>query len=351
MNKLRIALAATLHKKVNKDSNGGTEVFVYLLGHELAKRGHQVTIFATGDSQVNFKLYPISTEININRLEQNQKLFYGYQLLESQLIAQKQNEFDIIHVNYYEPFLFAPFSKFISKPVVYTVHSDLFVSVEWIKVIQNTVKSTDIFVFVSKNAADNASSLKNKTYIYNGIDISTFPFSETHDNYLLWLGRIRRKKGILEAAEVAIQSKETVVISGVMDNSEEELFYNQKVKPLIEIHSNIKFIGPADFEKKINLYQRAKAFLFPISWEEPFGLTMIEAMACGTPVIAFNRGAVSEIIEDNKTGFITNNVDEMVEKIKQIDQIDRHQCRRLVEEKFNISKMTDNYEKLYYSLI
>lgn len=348
---MKIAIGATLHKKVHQRSTGGTEVFAYLLAKELTKRGHLVTVFASGDSQVDGQLQGIGSEEEINKIEQNQRLFYGYQLLESQLLVLKQKEFDVIHINYFESFLFTPFSKLIEKPVVYTVHSDLFTSELWQKLTNETVKNSDKFVFVSKNAHDKASVLTNKTYIYNGIDTADFPFSKNHGNYLFWLGRVRKKKGIKEAVEVAIKSGENLIISGVIDNPEEKIFFETEVGPLIKKNKNIKFIGPVNFSEKVKLYQEAKAFLFPVSWEEPFGLTMVEAMATGTPVIGFNRGAVSEIIEDEKTGFIVENVDQMVNRLKQIDQIDRSRCRQRVEENFSLERMVDNYEKTYLEVI
>ena len=348
---MKIAIGATLHKKVNQLSTGGTEVFAYLLAKELTKRGHIVTVFASGDSQVEGRLQGIANEEEINKTDQSQRLFYGYQLLESQLLVLKQKEFDVIHINYFESFLFTPFSKLIEKPIVYTVHSDLFTSELWQKLTNETVKNSDKFVFVSKNAHDKASVLTNKTYIYNGIDTADFPFSKNHGNYLFWLGRVRKKKGIKEAVEVAIKSGENLIASGVIDNPDEKIFFENEVEPLIKKNKNIKFIGPVSFSEKVKLYQEAKAFLFPVSWEEPFGLTMVEAMATGTPVIGFNRGAVSEIIEDEKTGFVVENVDQMVNRLKQIDQIDRSRCRQRVEENFSLERMVDNYEKMYLEVI
>ena len=350
MNKLKIALGATLHKKVQIDSTGGTEIFLYFLARELVKKGHAVTVFASGDSIVEGNLHGISTEEEINRMEQNQRIFYGFQLLESELIAQNQDKFDIIHINYFEPFLFTPFSKLIKKPVIYSVHSDLFVSEAWQKLTLQMVKPEDKFIFVSKNAYNQAKLIKNKTYIYKGIDISIFPFSPNHDNYLLWLGRVRKKKGIKEAVEAAIQSDQQLIISGVIDNPEEKLFFEKEVKPLIDKNNNIKFLGPVNFEKKVKLYQKAKAFLFPVSWEEPFGLTMIEAMACGTPVIGFDRGAVSEVINGGKTGYVVKDVDEMVKKIKDLGNILRADCRNWVEKNFSLNRVVSDYESLYYSI-
>lgn len=351
MNKLKIALGATLHKKVQKNSTGGTEVFLYFLARELVKKGHEVTVFASGDSVVDGTLSGISNEEDINKMEQNQRIFYGYQLLESSLIAQNQDKFDIIHINYFEPFLFTPFSKLIKKPVVYSVHSDLFVSEAWQKLTQVMVKSNDKFVFVSKSASDQAKLIQNKTYIHNGVDTSIFPFSQTHDDYLLWLGRIRKKKGIKEAVLASIQANKRLIISGVIDNPEEKLFFQNEIQPLIENNKNITMLGPSTFEQKIKLYQGAEAFLFPIGWEEPFGLTMIEAMACGAPVIAFNRGAVPEVVRDNHTGYVVKDVDEMVSKIKELDKINRSDCSKHIGENFTLEQMVNKYEALYYSLV
>lgn len=351
MQKLKIAIGTTLHKKITKDSTGGTEIFAYLLVSELVKRGHEVTVFASSDSSLPGKLVGIGTEEENNKVEQAQRLFYGYQLLQSQKITQMQKEFDVIHINYFEPFLFLPFSPLIEKPVIYSVHSDLFQSASWQNLALKSAKPQDKFVFVSKSAHDLAGNLQNKTFVYNGIDISAFPYSESGDNYLLWLGRIRRKKGIKEAVETAVISGERLIISGVIDNPEEEKFFNEEVKPQIEKHPNIEFIGPANHAKKVELYRQAKTFLFPVTWEEPFGLTMVEALSCGTPVIGFRRGAVPEIIKDGENGYVVETVTQMVEKIKVIEQISRQNCRKSVEERFTVEKMVDGYEQLYSQLI
>ncbi len=351
MRKLKIAIGATLHKKSRRNSTSGTEEFAYFLARELVKKGHEVRVFASGDSDIIGNLSGISSEKDINKVEQGQRLFYGFQLLESNMICHNQDEFDIIHINYFEPFLFTAFSQLIKKPVVYTVHSDIFVSPDWQKLTSQMVKPEDKFIFVSKNAFDQAKLLTNRTYIYNGIDTDLFPFSPIHGNYLLWLGRIRKKKGIKEAIEAAVKADEQLIISGVIDNPEERLFYENEIKPLIKNHHKITEVGPSSFEEKIKLYKQAKGFLFPVTWEEPFGLTMVEAMACGTPVIGFKRGAVSEIIDNGVTGYVVNDVSTMADKIKQLELIDRVNCRARVEEKFSLDRMVNDYESLYYSLV
>lgn len=366
---MKIAIGATLHKKINKDSNGGTEMFAYILGTELKKKGHDVTYFATSDSKVNGNLISISTEEETNKVDQNQRLFYGYQLLESCLITEKQDEFDAIHINYFEPFLFAPFSKLIKKPVIYTIHSDLLISPAWQKLLVKMAKPEDRFIFVSKSALNQSPLINQSLYVYNGIDIDQFPFSDYHDDYLFWLGRVRRKKGIKEAVQAASHIKTNLIISGVVDNSEGKYFFENEVQPLIKMNDHVKFIGSSDFTSKVKLYQKAKAFIFPVGWEEPFGLTIIEAMACGTPVIAYARGSIPEIIQDGETGFIVNSSDSDkrgnyitkktgLEGLKvainnlyslSTDEYKKMslKCREVVEKYFSSKKMADSYEKIY----
>ena len=230
------------------------------------------------------------------------------------------------------------------------------------------IKPSDRLVFVSKSALQ-TSFHDNSLFVYNGIEIGQFPFSDEHKDYLFWLGRVRRKKGIKEAVQAATASKKELVISGVIDNAEGKYFFESEVKPLIDMNKSIKFIGPSNFTSKVRLYQKAKAFIFPVGWEEPFGLTIIESMACGTPVIAYDRGAIPEIIEDGKTGFIVNssNADKrgnyvikrtgiagLNEAINKLCSMSAEEyknmclnCRENAEKYFSSKKMADNYEKIY----
>ncbi|NOQ68415.1 glycosyltransferase [Patescibacteria group bacterium] len=183
--------------------------------------------------------------------------------------------------------------------------------------------------------------------VYNGLDIKRFEFKKKHKNYLAFLGRFSFEKGVDTAVKVAAKSGEKIKIAGnIWGNG----FYNEKVEPHLK-KGEIENVGLLGKDKLSDFLGGAKALLFPIRWEEPFGLVMIEAMACGVPVIAFNRGSVSEVVKHGKTGFIVENEEEMIEAIKNIDKIDREECRKHVEENFTVEKMVDGYENAYRKIL
>ncbi|MCK4892129.1 MAG: glycosyltransferase family 4 protein, partial [Candidatus Pacebacteria bacterium] len=206
------------------------------------------------------------------------------------------------------------------------------------------------FVSISFNQRTHTDIKFNYTgTIYNGININDFTFNPKPKNYLVWLGRIHYGKGLWNAINAAKISKEKLIIAGNITCETDEKYF-QSVKPMID-GKQIKYIGEVDSRKKNELLGNAKAVLFPTIWEEPFGLVMIEAMACGTPVIGFNKGSVSEVIKDGKTGFIVKDDKEMIKAIKNIDKIDRAECRKHVEKYFTIEKMVDGYEEVYEKII
>jgi len=185
--------------------------------------------------------------------------------------------------------------------------------------------------------------------IYNGIDIERFPFNYKPKDYLAFLGRMSPEKGPVEAIKIAKKAKMKLIMAAKIDLVDQE-YFAREVKPLID-DKQIKFIGEVNHQGKVKLLKNAKALITPIQWEEPFGLFFVEAMACGTPVIAFRMGSVPEVVKDGKTGFIVKNIKEAVEAVKNIDQIKREDCRIWVEKNFPIKKMVDDYEKIYYQIV
>lgn len=338
MRKLRIAQIAPLWIPVPPLTYGGTEFIIHLLTEELIKRGHQVTLFASGDSKSSGKLVPFGKKSLWRGRSKSPHAWYS---LMSSEVTRRQNDFDIIHDH--TEFYFAPFSKFIQKPIVSTLHRPI--NYETSLVFKRF--SSVHYVFIScdqKNSCEVEGSI-----IYNAIPVKSYKFNKTPDDYLLWFSKIVPEKGILGAIEVAKRSEEKLIICGNIVPGYEK-FFQYEINPLID-GEQIRYIGPADFDKKIEILSDAKALLYPITRREPFGLVVIEAMACGTPVIAFGKGATPELIKHKKTGFITKDINHMLLSIKHISEIDRKICRKHVKEKFNLKKMVDAYEKLYYKIL
>jgi glycosyltransferase involved in cell wall biosynthesis len=186
--------------------------------------------------------------------------------------------------------------------------------------------------------------------IYHGLNQDNFTFRPNPEDCFVWLGRITRVKGLDIAVKLAKEIGFNLLIAGAVVSSEEKIFFDKEIKPYL--NDKIQFVGELKSDQeKSDFLGKGKALLYPLVWEEPFGIVMAEAMACGTPVIAYDRGSASEIIKNGKTGYLVKDLEEMTKAVKDIDQIDRNECRKWVEEKFTIEKMVDTYEKVYYQLI
>jgi len=329
----------------------------------LLKKGHDVYLFGSSDSKTNAKL--ISN--NLPSLAKNRKLSNIYKKLNenwksilkesyeltliSKLFEQaKKNKFDIIQ--FHSKLWPLYFANLVNVPIVFTIHDSLDFpdKTGLLSIIYNRFQKTKNINFVSISNAQRK-PLPNLNYaatVYNGIDTQKFSLSEKKGDYLAFAGRILPWKGAHIAAQTARKTGEKLKIAAEIPYDRMD-YWNKKIKPYLS--QKITYQGMLNQSQMPSFYKGAKALLMPISWEEPFGLVMIEAMACGTPVIAFNHGSVPEIVKDGKTGFIVKNSKEMVEAVKKIGQIDRLECRRWVEEKFSIGKMVDEYEKVYYKIL
>lgn len=350
---MRIAVLATIHKPVSQDSTGGTEAFAYNLVEELVRIGQDVTLFATSDSKTSARLVSLCSSEETNEVAAQQSMFLPFQLLLARKAVEMQGQFDIFHNNFFETFLFTAFLPFIAKPVVHTNHHDFFHSERWKNFFKrSSVGQKDHYVFVSHNQKASVKDLPNSTVIHNGIDEIAFTFNEKPTDYFLWLGRIAKKKGVKDAVLAARESGNKLIIAGVIDKQMHQEFFDNEIKPLLTDNTRT-IIRPISFQEKLALYQNARALLVPIHWEEPFALTMVEAMACGTPVIAYARAATPEIVEDGRTGFLVREgeIDGLVAGMSKIDAIRRQDCRKLVVDKFTRSKMAFRYKRLYRQLV
>lgn len=337
---MKILQIAPLWIPVPPITYGGTELVISWLTEELVKRGHEVTLLASGDSKTSANLLPIwPKSLWRTKLSAPHAVF----ALIYEKLSQIQEEFDIIHDHC--EFYTAPFAPFLKRPLVSTIHHPMY---EELIILFKKFPQIN-YVAVSKNQKRSAPGVNFVKTIYHGLPIEKYPFNPNPKDYLLWLSKISPEKGPAEAIEVAKKSGQKLIISGNI-LAEFGDYFDYRLKPLID-GEKIQFVGAANFEKKIELFQNAKAFLYPVKRPEPFGLVVIEAMACGTPVIAYKEGALPELIKDGKTGFLVSNQEEMIEALKKIDEINRLDCKRHVSRKFSLRKMVNKYEALYYKIL
>lgn len=381
---LKIALLAPLKRPINPQTTVSRNRIVLEIAEGLVKRGHSVTVFGTSDSQIpNVKIVGVVPKGLVD-LSAQENPFYtdtAYITHAIMKLLSEEKQFDIIHNHMYPEFLPLIASNLFEKPLVTTVHSQV---TRELKMALSDTKGSGVLVSISESAKK-ALNL-NSVLVYNGIDTNFFiPGGLSQKSYLLFVGRMSKAKkdgrfidpkGVTSAIRVSQKTAEPLKIAG---NIEDNKFYDELVAP--HLSNTIEFIGKISTEQQLTreqireLHQNAKAFLFPINWEEPFGLVMVEAMSCGTPVIAYNRGSVSEIIRDGVTGFIVDPPDQqvqssklkvkserkwiikkkgiegLIEAVKRIGEIDRGACRKHVEDKFTVEEMVDGYERLYLQII
>ena len=343
-NKLRIAQIAPLWFPIPPKKYGGIERIISFLTEELVKRGHDVTLFASGDSKTKAKLVSVTKRGLISQgIPWHDYTWTG---LNTSIVFEMVNKFDIVHSHW--GFFSVFFQKFVKTPVLYTFHNiPRFNDHRW-KILDYYKKDLNV-VFVSQSEKRNSPiEFKKSWVVYNGIDISQFKFNPKPKDHFVWIGRVSPEKGIENAIKVAERTGINLLLAGQIQEMRKD-YFEKTIKP--HLSKQIKYIGELTTEKLSNFYGQAKACLYPIEWEEPFGLIMAESMACGTPVIVFNRGSAREVIKDEKTGFVVENINEMIKAIKKIDKINRMACHQRVEKYFTYQRMVDDYEKIYYEIL
>ena len=339
---MRIAQIAPLCECVPPPAYGGTEIVVSLLTEELVRRGHEVTLFASGDSQTQAHLEPScpkslreasSTEITV------------YQTLQLNRVFSQAAKFDLIHSHIGE--VAFPYANLVKTPTLHTVHGIIPSHLEplWLDAKEQN------FVSISNSQRRKDLKLNYVATVYNGVDPSRYPFYTQPDNppYLAFLGRMSPEKGPHLAIEIAKRTGWHLKMAGKIDPVDRE-FFTKEIEPSID-GKQIEFLGEFNHQQKCPLMGGAVATLFPITWQEPFGLVMAESMAVGTPVIAMALGSTPEVIEDDKTGFLCNSVEECIAALDRIKKIDRVACRDRVVAKFSVKRMVDDYEAVYQKLL
>jgi glycosyltransferase involved in cell wall biosynthesis len=341
---MKVLQIAPLWETVPPPAYGGTEAVVHLLVEELVRQGHDVTLWASGDSKTSARLescYPVSLR-SAEGIEC--KPVYSWQ--HAALSLKDARQYDIIH-NHAGEEVMALSHLVPDVPMLTTMHCLVTPDTKFVwdryPGYFNTISWSQRRLMPPVRGGEFAG------VAYNAVDVDSFPYQSEKGDYLLFLSRISPEKGPEVAVEVARRTGRRLIIAGKVDVVDRE-FFADVVEPLVDGHQII-FKGEADAKMKRDLYRSAACLLMPLNWDEPFGLVLTEAMACGTPVVVFARGAAPEIVEHGETGFLVNDVDEMVDAVGRIRTIDPAYCRTRMEHRFDAPVMARRYLEIYDAIL
>lgn len=337
------------------------DLAMVLIAH-LKQRGHQVTYF--GPDGTHLPNAPVRTH-DLPPLKKDEPSFaydvpldrytwgklisiWDQYLLTHMFKAAAAGEFDLIHTHFPAETGVALASAYPHVPIITTLHDPL--DAPRRDILGLFRPPNQYYISISDSQRRPAPDLQYAATVYNGVDVSRIPFSATPGEHLLFVGRLLPQKGVAEAIEVARRvGKKLVIIGPHYQDPLLKAYWEEKIKP--HLGEQITHLGFLPREEALRYYRDAYATLFPIQWEEPFGLTMTESMAAGTPVLGLRRGAVPEVIVDGQTGFIVDTLDEMVQAVERVRSLDRRACRAHVEQNFSIEKMVDGYERAYHAIL
>ena len=342
-NKLRIAQVAPLWTAIPPVNYGGIELLLALLCEGLIDRGHDVTLFASGDCRTRAKLRPI-IPLNLTELmSRGEALMYEYYLnAVMAAVMAAQDEFDVIHCHL--PPAWMPFAAAIRKPCIFTLHTCPHADDEW---VMRNFPHVRVAAISRAQIAGAALRLSREfPVVYNGVDFAAYDASFEPGKYLAFLGRMSPEKNPLDAIRIAKSSGMPIILAGRPQNSSEAAYFQKNIEPLID-GERVRWIGLVNHPQKVELLRNAAALIFPIQWEEPFGLVMIEAMACGAPVLAVRRGSVGEVVDEGITGFTAESPDALAPLVAKTCALDRRRVREQARSRFGSDKMVDDYAALY----
>jgi glycosyltransferase involved in cell wall biosynthesis len=339
---VKIAMIVNPLIPVPPEQYGGIERIVYMLIQELKKNNHHITLYAHEHSRPGCKLIAYQESKNYGL-----KDMIKVNLLTSKIALQN---FDVVHT----------FGRMSNITLLMLYKLPKIVSYQLPPTLSQVKKATKIafknslyFTACSNFIARQISHIGHVTTIYNGVDIKEYQFNEkVPDNApLVFLGRIQQEKGTAIAIQIAKKTNQKLIIAGnIPAEKTHQQYFDQEVEPFID-NEQIKYIGPVNNFQKNELLRNARALLMPVTWPEPFGIVMAEALACGTPVIGFNQGAVPEVVTHGLNGFVCNSLVEMIEAVNNIDTINRFNCRSITEQKFSADILAWQYEQLYTQAI
>jgi glycosyltransferase involved in cell wall biosynthesis len=341
---LRIAQVAPLYERVPPPLYGGTERVVSYLTEELVRLGHDVTLFASGDSETSARLVPACPRALWRDPDVRETLPHHVRLME--LIFQDVGRFDVIH--FHSDYLHFPLVRRHRCHSVTTLHG--MVHPHDLRALFDEYDDVPL-VSISNNQRSPIPDANWRGTVYHGLPRDSFKFRDERGAYLVYLGRMSPEKRVDRAIDVARRSGMPLKIAAKI-YPEERHYFDETLMPQIEAASSlVEFVGEIGDSERDEILGRAAALLFPIEWAEPFGLVMIEALACGTPVIAWRRGSVPEVLEDGVTGYIVDSVDEAVTAAQRIDRLSRTTCRNVFEQRFDASRMARDYVAIYRDML
>ena len=339
---MRIAQVAPLFESVPPKYYGGTERVVSFLTEELVRQGHEVTLFASGDSVTRAHL--VAACRRSLRLDKHCVDQLSHQVLMLEHVFQRAAEFDVIH--FHVDYLHFPLSRRQQITHVTTLHGRLDIP----DLVPLYLEYQDMpLVSISYGQREPLHWANWLATVYHGLPAEMYQFREQPGDYLAFLGRISPEKRVDRAIEIAKRVRRPVKIAGKVDRVDQD-YFESVVEPLLR-DPLVEFVGEIGDGEKEEFLGHAYALLFPIDWPEPFGLVMIEAMACGTPVIAYRSGAVPEVIEEGHTGFIVEGLEDAVEAVRRVPELSRRRCREVFEQRFTAARMAHDYIEVYYRLI
>jgi glycosyltransferase involved in cell wall biosynthesis len=339
---VRVAILSPVWFPVPPTGYGGIEWVVSLLADGLVEAGHHVTLFASGDSRTKARLSSVYPEAPSLRIGQTLPEF-----THALACYERADEFDVVNDHSGVPA--AALGGAVETPVVHTVHGPLDGEAGPLYVRMAHVAPRVRLVSISLNQRKPLPQLPWVANCPNALDATAYPVHPHRGEYLLFLGRMSSDKGCHRAIEVAKKAGLPLKIAGKMNETLEKEYFEEHVRP--NLAWGIEYLGEVSHEEKVDLLQNARATLFPIDWEEPFGLVMIESMACGTPVIATRRGAVPEVIEHGRSGVIVDDYRDMVDALEDADRLDPLECRAYVEERFSAERMVRDYVAAYEAVL
>jgi glycosyltransferase involved in cell wall biosynthesis len=342
---MKIAQISSVYLSIPPKTHGGTEWIVFELCQQLTRRGHEVTLFASGDSQVDCALHavlPVASSYDPRSTFYLEKEFEARNAYD---VYRQASRFDVIHAHW--PTLAPYFSCFTHTPTLLT-----YAYIE--KELHEYYRSELPHCFPVCISRAQARMLGDESLpvVYNGIAIDEIPFGDRPEDFFIIAGRMTAGKGIAEAIQIAKRAHIKLLVVGDVTSHLpwSKKYFTEEVQPYID-GREIQHIAQLPHAQLMELFARAKGFLFPAQWEEPFGMVVAEAMAAGTPVLAYRRGSMAELVKDGETGYLVADEDEMLQAIQTIEHLDRKGCRSWVQNRFSVGQMVDGYERLYREIV